>query len=220
MEVKINMEMISNFSKRLREFMEDNNYTFDIISKITDIPAQTLNRYTLGQRVPKIDQATEIALKIQVNPLWLQGFNVPRQLSSASDFSEIKDSKNIHQVPILGSIRAGYGKTAYQDILGYLATDSAEYETSYWLKVEGCSMEPRIFEGDYILIDKEAQIENGDIVAAIVDGEDGTIKKFDKQTNYIMLRPLNPSCETRVFVGTEQKEVFIVGKVTEIRAKL
>lgn len=214
------IEKISDFSKRLRQFMDDNNYTFDIISKITDIPPQTLNRYTLGKRVPKIDQATEIALRIHVNPLWLQGFNVPQKLSSSSDFSEVKSSSNIYQIPILGSIRAGYGKTAYQDILGYLPTEGVEHEFNYWLKVEGCSMEPRIFEGDYVLIDKEAQIENGDIVAAIVDGEDGTIKKFEKEDNYIMLRPLNPSCETRVFVGKEQKEVFIVGKVTEIRAKL
>ena len=51
---------------------------------MTGIPAQTLNRYELGQRVPKIDTAVKIAEAIGINPLWLQGYDVPEVLEEHS----------------------------------------------------------------------------------------------------------------------------------------
>jgi SOS-response transcriptional repressor LexA/plasmid maintenance system antidote protein VapI len=126
----------------------------------------------------------------------------------------------MHPVPILGKIRAGYGLTAVENIVGYMPTEHGNYEDCFWLKVEGNSMEPRVFEGDFVLIDQEAMIENGDIVAVIIDGEDGTIKKYEKQENAIVLKPLNSICETRVFVGKDQEDIYIAGKVVEIKAVL
>lgn len=73
------MTRISTFAERLKAYIKENdNITYEELSKKTNIPAQTLNRYALGKRVPKVDQATDIALKLGVNPLWLQGFDVPK----------------------------------------------------------------------------------------------------------------------------------------------
>lgn len=75
------MTRISTFAERLKAYIKENdNITYEELSKKTNIPAQTLNRYALGKRVPKVDQATDIALKLGVNPLWLQGFDVPEYL--------------------------------------------------------------------------------------------------------------------------------------------
>lgn len=70
------MEIVSSFAERLKEYMQQHDMTFETLSKQTGIPAQTLNRYSLGQRTPKVDKAIEIATKLNVDPLWLQGFNV------------------------------------------------------------------------------------------------------------------------------------------------
>jgi toxin-antitoxin system, antitoxin component, xre family len=69
------MQLVSNFAERLKEYMHQHDMTFDTLSKKTGIPAQTLNRYSLGQRIPKVDVAADIAIKLNVDPLWLQGFD-------------------------------------------------------------------------------------------------------------------------------------------------
>ena len=51
--------------------------TLSDLSNLTGIPAQTINRYELGQRAPKIDTAVQIADALRINPLWLQGYDVP-----------------------------------------------------------------------------------------------------------------------------------------------
>jgi transcriptional regulator with XRE-family HTH domain len=70
------MTKTSNFADRLRTFMVEKDYTYEQLGKLLDMNEQTLNRYVLGQRVPKIDVANEIADKLNVNQLWLQGFDV------------------------------------------------------------------------------------------------------------------------------------------------
>ena len=67
------MEYNNIFAKRLKEYMEDNNLSFREMEKKTGIPAQTLNRYVLGQRTPKIDVIPELAAKLNVSDSWLIG---------------------------------------------------------------------------------------------------------------------------------------------------
>jgi transcriptional regulator with XRE-family HTH domain len=52
-------------------------YTLEYLSERTGVPAQTLNRYELTQRVPKIDAAVMISESLGVNPLWMQGYDAP-----------------------------------------------------------------------------------------------------------------------------------------------
>ena len=84
------MERISTIAKRLKEYRDQNNLTLADMSQRTGVPAQTLNRYELGQRVPKLDAAVKIADAINVNPLWLQGYDV-RENISEMDSIQLKD---------------------------------------------------------------------------------------------------------------------------------
>lgn len=76
------MERISNIAERLKQYRTEKNLSCIEMEKLTGVPAQTINRYELGQRVPKIDTAVNIAESLNVNPLWLQGYDVPQSLSS------------------------------------------------------------------------------------------------------------------------------------------
>jgi len=67
--------IVSSFGERIKEYRIDNNLTLEQMEQLTNIPAQTINRYELGQRVPKIDTAIDIAQKLQLNPLWLFGYD-------------------------------------------------------------------------------------------------------------------------------------------------
>ena len=70
------MEVKSSFGSRLKEIRNNRNLTLDEFSKVVAIPAQTLNRYELGQRTPKMDVVFALAEKLQVNPVWLSGHEV------------------------------------------------------------------------------------------------------------------------------------------------
>jgi len=88
------MKQVSNFADRMKEYIKSHDgMTYEALSKLTGENPQTLNRYTLGQRVPKIDSAVNIALKLGISPMWLQGFDEPMQLNvSSPNFSETKRS--------------------------------------------------------------------------------------------------------------------------------
>ena len=69
------MKKVAETGYRIKEYREIHNLTLSDMETITGIPSQTLNRYELGQRKPKSDVVTLIAEKLNVNPLWLFGYN-------------------------------------------------------------------------------------------------------------------------------------------------
>lgn len=67
---------VNSFAARLKQTRSEKGMTLEEFSKLIDIPAQTINRYELEQRVPKIDVVEKIAEKLALNPLWIQGYDV------------------------------------------------------------------------------------------------------------------------------------------------
>lgn len=123
--------------------------------------------------------------------------------------------------PILGSISAGLGEYADEEILGWEPVDE-KYATDdyFFLRVKGDSMSPKIEDGDLILIRRQASVDSGDIGAFLVDGEEGYVKKVKYDTDYITFISLNPDYEPITFIGAEVQRVRVVGKAVEIKRKL
>ena len=71
------MMRISNVSQRLKEYRENHGLTLAELGEKCKIPAQTLNRYELEQREPKIDTAINIAVSLHISLLWSLGYAVP-----------------------------------------------------------------------------------------------------------------------------------------------
>lgn len=80
-------------------------------------------------------------------------------------------------------------------------------------------MSPVLVENDIVIIKKQNDFENGDIVVAIVNGDEATIKKGKKSENSILLQPLNPNYEPLIFTYDEMKTipVIIVGIVKQLK---
>ena len=110
------------------------------------------------------------------------------------DESGILVPKNLFTVPHFGQIKAGY-PTPVETVEGrginlYDILNGISY-TSFALTVRGDSMKDEgINDGDLVIIDKRNDVKNGDIVAAMVDGE-WTIKYFQKENGNISLVPAN-----------------------------
>ena len=83
-------------------------------------------------------------------------------------------------------------------------------------------MEPRMYEGDVVIVRKQDDAESGDIVIAMVNGNDATCKRLTKYANGITLSSLNSKYEPLIYSNEEilEKPVKILGKVIELRGKL
>lgn len=191
------MTLESTLGERLRRLMKERGYTYEQLGALLGMTPQTLNRYVLGQREPKAGAASAMALALGVDPLWLQGYDVPRLRMSAP--AGTLPAGRESAVPILGVIRAGEPILAVEAIEGYAAADVSDPEEYFYLRVTGDSMvNAGIREGDLILLRQQNTAENGQIVACLVDGEDATLKRFRAQKGMVILQPENPAYEPRI----------------------
>ena len=134
---------------------------------------------------------------------------------------DIIDTSNedIKKIPMLGKIAAG---TPIEAISNYdqLIEVPKNYllsEESFALTVEGDSMiDEGIFDGDTVLISKITNVNNGDIVVALIDKEEATLKKFRKKGDSIALEPANKHYKTQIY-GPDR--VTIQGKMCALIRK-
>lgn len=119
------------------------------------------------------------------------------------------------QVPIIGTVRCGPGGLALEDIQGYEGADVSNADDYFYLRAVGDSMEPQIFDGDLVLVHIQPDVDNGALAIVIIDGEEGTLKKYIKKENAVVLQAFNPAYHPRVLVGEEMQKIRIAGKVVQ-----
>ena len=89
------------------------------------------------------------------------------------------------------------------------------------LKIKGDSMEPKISDGDVVIVRLQPDFNNGDIVIVLVNGDEATCKKIKKTPEGVMLISTNPAYEPMFYSKKQVGElpVRVLGKVVELRAK-
>lgn len=118
------------------------------------------------------------------------------------------------KVPLVGTVTAGQPITAVEDITGYL---NFQPEKNYAyplfaLRVRGDSMiNAAILDGDVVIAEQIPVAENGEIVVALVDDEDATVKRFFKEDGHYRLQPENDNMEPII-----SDNVSILGKVVAV----
>ena len=130
------------------------------------------------------------------------------------------DSQKFLNVPVVGKIAAGQPILAEQYIEGYLPVDPNIYGLStsddlFYLLVSGQSMNLKVKNGDYALIKKQDYAEDGDIVVAIVNGDDeATLKKYRRLNDqFVLLEPMSTdSTIEAITVDLKNTNFKIIGK--------
>lgn len=202
------MDQVSSISNRIKEYREIEGMTLSDLSKKTGVPAQTLNRYELGRRVPKLDIAVQIAEAIQVNPLWLQGYDVPMNGAIPKGFDRAPET---YLVPRVGAIACGTPILAEQNIEAYDSVPTS-IRCDFTLICKGDSMKGAgIEDGDVVYIRKQPEVENNEIAAVMIEGE-ATLKYFKRVGDVVLLSPANTDYEPIVLSGPGLKNVEVVGK--------
>lgn len=126
-------------------------------------------------------------------------------------------------VNVLGRVAAGIPIEAIEDIIDTeeIPEEMAKTGEFFGLQIHGDSMEPRMCEGDVVIVRKQDDAESGDVVIAMINGDDATCKRLRKYRDGIELISNNPSYEPMFFSNQEiqEKPVRIIGKVVELRGK-
>lgn len=202
------MKQISSIASRIREYREREDLTLAEMAQRTGVPAQTLNRYELGKRAPKIDVAVQIAERLGVNPLWLQGYDVPVLTGVPDGFDPVPDT---YTVPRVGAIACGTPILAEQNIETYDAVPN-RIRCDFTLVCKGDSMVGAgIEDGDVVYIRQQPEVENNEIAAVMIDGE-ATLKYFKRVGDMVLLSPANREYEPIIVSGENLGKVKIVGK--------
>lgn len=121
-------------------------------------------------------------------------------------------------VPLMGRIAAGTPVEAIPNQAELHFTDFKGDDSTYALQVRGDSMiEDHICDGDFVLIEKVNHVRDGDIVVALVDGMETTLKRFYKEPDQrIRLQPANASMQP---IYVHQNQLQIQGRLIAVLRK-
>jgi repressor LexA len=150
------------------------------------------------------------------NPSVVEGGLAGRAKAPVAAPPQADNSNKSVMVPVMGRIAAGTPISAIQNRSHSVAM-SPEFLAGgehYALEVRGDSMiEAGILEGDLVVIRKQETANTGDIIVALIDDEEATLKRFRRRGSSIALEAANPSYETRV-LGPDR--VKIQGKLISL----
>lgn len=129
------------------------------------------------------------------------------------------------RIPVLGRVVAGIPIEAVEEILDYeeITPELAATGEFFALKIRGHSMEPRMMEGDVVIVRRQDDVDSGDVAIVLVNGDEATVKRVKKQPEGITLIATNTSVyEPHFYSNKEIAElpVRILGRVVELRGKM
>ncbi len=147
----------------------------------------------------------------------------PRAIEILYDSGEKRledDRRRLSLLPIIGKVTAGQPITAVENIEGYfpLPEDqlSSHAEERFVLRVQGDSMvDAGIRNGDLVIVNRQSTAQNGDIIVALTEEGEATIKRFFKEADRIRLQPENPSMHPLYY-----RQIRILGKVVALFREL
>ncbi|MBE1441807.1 MULTISPECIES: transcriptional repressor LexA [unclassified Paenibacillus] len=121
---------------------------------------------------------------------------------------------SVSRVPLIGRVTAGVPITATENIEDYFPLPSHYVgdHNVFMLSVIGDSMiEAGIHNGDYVIVRQQQSANNGDIVVAMTEDDEATVKRFFKEKDHIRLQPENSTMEP-----LRLKHVTILGRVVGV----
>lgn len=200
------MEQLKLLRKRLKWTQAD------VASRI-GVDRSTYTKYENGQSEPSLDIIQRLAdlFEVSIDTLIVGSIPAP-------------SSPNGVIVPVLGDVAGGIPMLAEENIIDYeeVSKDLTACGDIIGLRVNGHSMEPRICDGDVVIVRRQEDADTGDVAVVLVNGDSATVKKIKKDADgSIWLIPNNPAFEAKHYSPREQNDlpVTIFGKVVELRGK-
>ncbi len=159
-----------------------------------------------------VDLASSSSVYSQLNNLMEKGY-IRKDSTTSRGISIIKEDKNqFTSIPMVGLVTAGNPIEAIENVTDYFPIPNNlvnRGEVVFALKVSGDSMKNAgILDHDTIIVKKTDVASNGEIVVAMTEDDEATVKRFYKEKNYYRLQPENEDFEPIIL-----NQVKIIGKV-------
>lgn len=181
------------------------------LAKEVGVSRSTIAMWESGGSQPDIDMVLRLSqvLNVSVGELLGEDTDTP--------------SSDPTWINVLGRVAAGIPIEAIEEVIGreQITEAMARSGTYIGLQIHGSSMEPRMREGDVVIVRLQDDCESGDTVVAMVNGDEATCKILQRTPDGISLLSTNPVYPPMFFTNEEieSKPVRLIGKVVELRAK-
>ncbi len=197
---------------RIRLLRLRNNLKQEELCKIINVSQASLSGYENGKFEPDNKTLMNLAAYFGVTTDYLLGNDLTKCVKTQT-----------RRIPVLRYYRSENSAEYAEEIERYedIGHDMAKQGEYFALKVHGDSMEPRIQDGDIVIVRKQKEIENGDVAVVTVGDSEASVKKIVKYEGGITLIPYNPKYDPVPYTKEEMKNlpVIIVGKAIELRGK-
>lgn len=217
--------MLSNaeFGKYLKQIRENKKLSLRIVETFTGIGYTHLSMIENGKRNFTPALLRNLAALYGVDYLDLYekaGYIDLIEDEQKSKYKTDELGNPVISIPVLGTVKAGYDYLAEENWIGSVdikkqLADTGEF---FALKIHGDSMSPVLIENDIVIVKKQDDFENGNIVVALINGDEATVKKGKKSDTSILLQPLNSAYEPLIFTKEEMETipVKIIGIVKKL----
>lgn len=202
-----NKEIMAN---NIRFYLSQNDISQTEICQTLGFSMSTFSDWVHARTYPRIDK-----IELMANYFGIEKSDLVEERT--------KSQRAGISINVLGRVAAGIPINAITEIIDTeeISEDLAKTGDFFALKIKGDSMEPRIVDGDVVIVKQQEDAENGDTVIALVNGDDAVCKRLRKYRDGLELISNNPAYAPMFFdketIGT--KPVRIIGKVVELRGK-
>lgn len=201
--------MKDTFQHRLYEAMQMRDLKASELADLSGVSRPLISIYLQGKYEAKQNALYKLAKALDVSEAWLMGYDAPKE--------RIEQKIETERIPLLGEISCGVPKYADEDFEAYVQV-GANVQCDFALRARGDSMTgARINDGDIVFIRKQSIVQSGEIAAVII-GEEATLKRVFIYDNKVILQAENPKYPPLIYVGDELEQVEILGKAVAFQS--
>lgn len=182
------------------------------LARELDVDDSTVSAWVAGRANPSADKIEKMSKLFKISER-----EVRMAFGDKSINNMVEGRIELEYIPVRGLSSATEEKFILEETETFLPFRKTG-PNQFAIKIVGnCMVDPddprnSIYDGDYVIVDPDAEVLNGDVIVARLDGEYSTVKRMYKHGAEVHLVPDNPKCEAIIRTGA----TFIVGKVIDV----
>nr|DAO23202.1 MAG TPA: Repressor protein CI [Caudoviricetes sp.] len=206
-------------NEKIRMLRKQNGLTLEEVGKLVGVGKSTVRKWENGQIANmRRDKIAKLASALHTTPAYLMGWEDEQESEPLPP-----DCFPIHmnKVPLVGTIACGTPILAAENIEDHVDIPD-DIRADFALRCKGDSMmgiKIQIHDGDVVYIRKQSDVDNGTIAAVLI-GEEATLKRVYKQKDKLILQPENPDYPPMVYTDQELDEIRIIGKAVAFMSRI
>ena len=216
--------MVENsIASQIKKLRKSRGWTQPQLADQLSVSKQTISNWETGIKVPRMGSLQKLAdlFNVRIGEITnasIDDNDIFKINKSSNVIYPLSDSLQRVKIPIIGEIACGDPITAEENIEGYTEETFEKpipSGTLFALRCKGHSMEPTIHDGSLVTIREQPTVEDGEIAAVLVDGDnEATLKRVKHQGDLIMLMPDNKEYDPIIL--DKNNPGRIVGKAVHV----